>query len=229
MPRDDDETGLTPVHRDAPPDWKPTEAAVPVWLQGVQPEDLDAVELEGRYYYRTALQRRDDKGALQEVLVRVTVPTNFDKARARVDSLEWVQKLARLKARPTWEEAQKLFGEEYVDQLDTLCLVARITRDEDDPNHQYMWYEDLDRYHTRRSLEALQAQVHALDALSDPRQLELTEEQFWATVGAIDRVRNCSPLVAIDGRAQDSFVTTMASRLWASRTSESGSPSTPTS
>lgn len=192
------------------------------WFAGKAPEDLDIIEHEGRFaILETIHRRKPNSTAIESTLVRVWIPNHLDKAKARVECLGWVQELCRLPERPSWTEACEQLGEAYVDQLDTVCLLARCVRDHDAPEHQHLLYKDLDARYGRSALMDLWERLNHHDFQADPRQHELTEDGFWAAVQAIDRVRNPSPLAAIDGAARDSLVTSMAVRLWSSRQSSS--------
>jgi hypothetical protein len=212
-----------------PPQWRAHDG-LRSWLQGKTGDDLDVIEFGPRPAYLEHIVRRNPKsGERESVAVRICAPTHVDRCRARIEALEWVQKLARLDKRPTWQEACDVFGPVYVDELDTVCLVARITRDHDAPEHQHRGYEALDELYGRASVMDLWERINVLDAWTDPRATELSEDDFWAVVATIDKVKNTSPLAAIAGGARDSFVTSMASRLLNFRISKSPSPSGATS
>lgn len=211
------------------PDWTPAEAAAN-WINGKTSEDFSILESEdGRQSYAEVVNRRNAKGDLESVRVRVWPPDPLDKAKARVDALEWVQQIAKLDARPTWTSACELLGETYVDQLDTVCLLARCIRDHDDPNHQHLAYDELLRRYRFAPLMELWEKLDYISVLQDPRANELGEEDFWRLVDGIDKAKNVGPLAAISGRARDSCVLTMACLLAASRRNSSSSPSTATS
>jgi hypothetical protein len=212
-----------------PPEWRDEDATVG-WLRGKTPEDLDIIEFEGRPSYLDSIVRRNPKtGEVQSVPVRIISPSHMMKAKARMDALEWLAKAFKLKERPSWTEGIRLVGEAYLDTLDTVCLVARCTRDHDDPRHPHMHYEELDKYYVRSSIITLWESICQHDDGEDPRRDELGEEEFWTVVKAIEGARNCGPLVAIAGGARDAFVTSMASRLASYQTSKPCWPSTETS
>jgi hypothetical protein len=209
-----------------PPDWQ---SGDPGFLAGKTETDLDVMEHEGRAAVLEHVRRRDPKThAVQNVPVRVWPPTHLEKVKARIEALGWLQQIAKLSSRPTWKEAEELVGHEYIDQLDTVCLLARCARDEDAPEHQHMHYEDLDRHYGRASLLELWERVGAHAAEQDPRITELDEDRFWELLLAIDKMKSVLPLVVLGGDERDSFVLTMASRLASSRKRSSSSPSTET-
>lgn len=192
------------------------------WFAGKDPAELDVVEVEGRFAIEETIHRRMMKtGEIESVLVRVWVPTSYDRAKSRIDCLEWIKRFARTKERPTWTEACELLGPAYVDELDTVCLLARCVRDHDAPEYQHLLPELLDERYGRSALIDFWDRLNHHDFQADPRSHEMDEETFWGVVQGIAKVRNCSPLAAIDGRVRDSFVLTMAERLWSSRTSSS--------
>lgn len=210
------------------PSWTPVEAAAD-WLRGKTADDFAIIEAEGRPTFLTDIRRRNVKtGELESVPVRVRMPNATDRIKARFDALEWVRALGKLKDRPSWEEACRQLGAEYVDQIDSVCLLARCMRDHDAPEHQHQHYSNLDGMYGRRSLLDLWERVNELEKLEDPRIDELTEDQFWTLIAAIDRTRSLGPLAGISGRARDNFVHSMAFRLSASRKDSSSSPSTET-
>ena len=208
-----------------PPEWRPGD---PGWLAGKTEGDLDIIEHEGRAAVLESIRRKDPKtGETQNVPVRVWPPTHQEKIKARIEALEWLQRLAKLQVRPSWEEANKLVGD-YIDQLDTVCLLARCCRDYDAPEHQHMHFEDFDRYYGRASLLELWERIGAHASEQDPRIGQLDESRFWDLVAAIDKMKSVLPLVVLAGDERDSFVLTMASQLANSRKHSSSLPSTAT-
>lgn len=202
---------------------------MPSWMDGKTAADLDIIEADGRAAVLATIDQRDAKtGEVKQAPVRIWPPNHLDRAKARIDALEWVREIAQLKDRPTWTEACEMLGEAYVDQLDTVCLLARCTRDHDAPQHQHLTPQALDHAYGRGALMQLWEKLGHLTQQQDPRVDDLSEEQFWALVGAIDRARNAGPLVGISGPARDSFVLGMAQRLATSRKPSSSSPSTAT-
>jgi hypothetical protein len=211
----DDERG-EPKRREAPPEWKPISAAGR-WFANKDAAALDMLERDGRFYYDDCVERVEPgTGERKEIRVRVGAPTHHEKMKARIDALDIVKRLAKLSSRPTMEEAEKLIGSGYFDQVDTICLLARCIRDHDDPAHQYMTPEDLDHYHSAGSLSALWERLNWYANREDPQLEEVDETTFWDMLRAIDKRRDCSPLLVIAGRARDTFIVSMASRLLSS-------------
>ena len=206
------------------------------WLAGKRPEDLDILELEdGRRLYPDALKRRK-KGSdeLEVVPVRIRPPSSRDKALARLDALSWARDLAAEVRRDvppdfTISQAEAIFGREYVDELDTKCIVARCTHDWDEPHDQYMLPRMLDEHYDHGSIYDLWDRICFWFERSDVRVDKLDREAMITVLAAIDRVRNVSPLVAIAGGARDSFIVSMASQLHNFLTDKSSSPSTASS
>ena len=211
------------------PQWRKSEGLCE-WLKGKSNDELDIIEFGARAAYLIHIDRRNPRtGEREQVKVRVLATNHVDKCKARIDALRWCQTLAGLKERPNWAEACAIFGEVYVDELDTVCLVARLCRDHDAPEHQHQHYEALDQLYGRASIIALWERLCLLEDWTDPRISDMSDEEFWAAVTAIDRVKNSSPLVAIAGAERDSFVTSMATRLLSFRTRKSPSGSGETS
>ncbi len=188
------------------------------WLEGKTPADFNALEQDGRVLYPDAILRRDTKAdRLLEVAVLLRVPTVSETVRARISALDWVAELSGAKTRPTKEQAEALIGGNYFDDLDTICLLEHCIVDieplPDGTNPKYMTAKFLEKMHPKTSLHDVYARLSFYQAVEDPRIHDLTEEQFIQSVAAIARVRNVSPLVAIDGRAHGSFIVSMAERL----------------
>lgn len=206
------------------PQWIPSPPdRIGKWLDGKTPADFSALEQEGRVLYPDVIQRRDTKkDQLLEVPVMLRVPLTSETVRARFGALDWVQKMGKLPQRPTKEQAEALIGADYFDDLDTTCLLEHCILDiEPMPSGvhpKYMTAHFLDKLHPRAALHDVHARLSFYQAIEDPRVHELTEAQFVQTVAAIARVRNLSPLVAIDGRAHGSFIASMAARLSTSPT-----------
>ena len=206
------------------PQWEPSPPeAIQRWLDGKTPADFDAIEVEGRTYYPETIRRRNPQGeGLQEVKVLMHTPNNIELMRARVDALDLCARLTGRKTRPTRDEAIAVFGAQYFDDIDTICLLSYCLHDADPLNAgkdkpaaypRYMLPEYLDRYHPRAALHDVYARLSFYQAIEDPRVHELDEDEFVQTIHAIAKARNLSPLVVIDGRAHDSYIVSMAVRL----------------
>lgn len=202
---------------------------MPSWMDDKTAADLDIIEADGREAVLATIDQRNAKtGEIKRTSVRIWAPSHLDRAKARVDALEWIKDIYDLATRPTWVEACGLFGEVYVDQLDTICLLARCTRDHDAPQHQHLGPQALDHTYGTGALMTLWEKLGHLVEQQDPRVDELSEVQFWALVGSIDKARNVGPLVVISGRARDNFVLGLVQRLAISHKPNSSLPSTAT-
>lgn len=228
MTRDNGAVAADGATNPEPPQWEPSPPdAIAMWLAGKTPADFDAIEAEGRVMYPEVIRRRDPKSdALQEVPIYLRTPTTLEQVRARVEALVWVQKAAKLKERPTMDQAEAIFGREYFDSIDTLFLLERCIFDREPLKEggayaPYMLAEHLDKLHPKAALHDVYQRLSFYQAIEDPRIHELTENEFSQAVAAIAKVRNLSPLVAIDGRAHASFFVSMADRLTSSPTPSS--------
>jgi hypothetical protein len=198
--------------------WEPSPPKeVEDWLAGKTSVDFDAIEEGGRALYPDIIRRRDPKtGELQQVHIMLRVPNHIETMRARIKALDWCQRELKLPTRPTKEDAERIFGADYFDELDTLFILEKAIRDKDPVgggHPQYMVAEDLVKLHPKTSIIDVFQRVSFYQKIEDPRLPELEEGQFMQVVAGIARARNCGPLVVIDGRAQTSFIVSMAVRL----------------
>lgn len=210
------------------PQWRAAPKSATQWLAGKTRQDLECLELEGRPLYRDAIRRRNPKtGEVEEVPVRLRTPTPLEQTRARLDASRWVAKLAGKAGTITVAEAAAQVGEQQLDALETICVLALCIREDEPPHGQYATADILaSGQFPRAALWDMWDRVAWHLDNEDPRVADITEEQFWVLVEAIDKTRNLSPLVALAGATRDSCVTSMASRLWSYRTGRSCSGST---
>ena len=189
------------------------------WVDNKSAGEFDVIEFDDTAAYLDHILRRNPKtGARERTPIRIVAPGHTVRCKARIDALKWVQSMHGMKNRPNWEEACSLLGAVYVDELDTVCIVARCTRDFDAPQHQHLVYDELDKRYGRGAILDLWARICQLDAYLDPRVHEVPKEEFTALVDRIAEVRSISPLAGMSGGAQSTFIVTMASQLRSLRT-----------
>lgn len=206
---------------------------ITAFFRDKSPEELDIIEHGGQAYYSERLRRKSpQKGQDEHVKLRVRAVGALDKARARLQALLWVHKLAveegyKVPEVLTIEQAEAIYGASYFDWLDTICIIAQVAVEHDQPGEPfYAHAEYLARNYTDASLSALWDSICFYTNHEDVRADELDEEQFIATVLAIDKTRGVLPLLGLAGGCRDRFVTSMASRLASYLTPKPSSPST---
>ncbi len=199
---------------------------VAAWFAGKTFEELGAIEHSGHLLFPDALRKRGPKGEEVRVEVMVRVPTDLDRSLARIDALEFVRDQAKSARNiETVDQARAAVGPEVFENLDTTAIVARCTFERKPPHQQFLLLPLLLASWPRSSVYDLFDRIDYLSDLIDPRMGELTEEQIWLAVGAIAKVRNISPLGAMRGPLQSSFIVRMADLLWNSAMRPSSSPS----
>lgn len=213
------------------PRWKPS-SEVAQWFEGKSLEDLQVLEHGGRFFYPETLKRRLVKeGQHEEVAVRVRVPSTRDRAIARRDALQWAGELLGKQAPKalTIDAIRDRLGAIYWEHVDNCCLLSHCIFEPDEPLRRYALPDILDAHHPPAALYDLLERLDWWAAQEDPRVGELEEEAVVEVAAAVARRGHTGPLLAIDGRARESCITTMARLLTSSRTSKSSSPSPGTS
>jgi hypothetical protein len=204
------------------------------WAKGKTVENLEIVIENGEPLYPDAICKIDfEKRALVDHPVYLRVPSQLrDGPGAR--------RGARLPGRPRQdprdkfdeETAIKFFGRAQFEHTENLHILERSIRRRGDPKRVYMIATELDRNHPAPALMATLDKLAALRKIVDARltEAELTDEKtFWSVVGGIAKTGNLSPLVVIAGQDLDSFLTSMAARLWSFQTASSSPPSSESS
>jgi len=205
---------------------------IAAFFRGKSAAELDIIEHGGQAFYSERLRRKSPQdGQAEHVKLRVRAVGALDKARARLQALIWARKLAveegyKVPEVLTIAEAEAIYGASYFDWLDTLCIISQVAVEHDQPAEPFFMAEMLAKNYTEASLSALWEAICFYTNHEDIRADDLDEEQFVATVLAIDRTRGVLPLLALGGGCRDRFVTSMASRLANFLTPKSSSPST---
>jgi hypothetical protein len=178
-------------------------------------DELEVLEQDGRLYFADTIKKRDGKGRITEKPIRVRVPRQTERSRARVLARKWMAELGL--------DEEK--DPHHFDAYETICLVACSVRDDAPPHDQHMLHQDFAAACDVKTILELWDRVNFYDKLTEPRLGEVDAETFKAVVHAIAKKGNLSPLVAIDGVTQDAFVVRMASELSSFLTSSASSPS----
>lgn len=163
-------------------------------------EELEVLDAEdGHRLFKDQIRERTANG-WKAIDVRVRVPRPGEKFEARA-------------------EARKLFTQKGLDpdrdadvlaELEQICLLARAVRTEKKPHSQFATYDELLTGYDEVSLTDVLGRIKVYEALLDPRESKLTEEQIFVKVVAIARLGNLGPLVDIVGHEQPSCVVRMA-------------------
>lgn len=201
------------------------QSSIEEWFGGKTLQELDIIEHEGRQLYPDTLKKKNiKKGELEEVPIYLRVPNTTEQAKARVDALDWVRDIRKLKEPiRTVDEARGLVGDLLFEDLDTISLMSWCILERNEGHARYMLPQLLDAANSKASLYELFDRLDFFSRAEDPRVGNISEDLFWAAVVNIAKARNLSPLVAIAGSERDSFILSMASRLANSRTPKSSS------
>jgi hypothetical protein len=189
------------------------------WLEGRTWEELEAIEHDGRLLFKDTLKKRDARGRVVEKAVRIRVPRQLERSRARSLARKWIVELGLDEEKDA----------HHFDAYETICLVACAVREDAVPHEQHMLHQDLAASCDVKTILELWDRVNFYDKLSQPRLGEVDAATFKAVVAAIARKGNLSPLVAIAGDTQDAFVVRMAEELMSSPTFSASSRSPATS
>lgn len=220
----------TPPTHMPPAAWPPD---APSWLRGKSIEELEAFEHGERVLIPEALRRRGPKG--EEILVPVAlrVPTEHERAQARIDAIRFVQELRKKAGGPqppieTVEQAQAAVGADVFENFDTFAILARALREPKAPHGPAYTLDVLVGSFQPSALFDLYFRLDFYSRLYNPRIEELDDESFWAAVSEVARVRNLGPLAVIAGSAQNAFILRSIVELSNCRTRLSSSPSSET-
>lgn len=164
-------------------------------------EDLEVTEHAGtgKLMFPADLRRRNAKGEVVVVPVRVRVPSPLDTIQARPEAIAWAVELKIQR-----DGADK----DVFEQLEQLCLLARSIRTAD-TGAQYASAQELAE-HDEASLHDIQEQLNAFKAALDPRPSLLTEAEVWRAIAAVAREASIDPLAGLAGREQPILVVRMA-------------------
>ena len=173
------------------------------WIERKTTRDLQAIEVGGRNLYPDVIRWRDAKGRVVERPCLLRVPDLIERAKATAEAAAW---LARLKL-------DRERDARHFDNLETMCLVARATREAREPYEQHKVAEDFAATYGARTVLDLWERINLLDRAEDPRVHTLRDGEADALIHAIAKRLDLGPLAGIASEEQDSFVTSMAVRL----------------
>jgi hypothetical protein len=200
------------------------------WFEGRKLEDLEIRELDGEALFPDTITRIDfSTRKLFDQQVFMRVPQPFELARARIEALVWMATEAKRDAKSFgWDDAERLFGKVYAEQIENICVLARALRKRSDPTMQYMTPENLQKCHPT---PALWDAFNRLSMWRKQTDLRLTEEEiakpdvFWRVIAAVAKAGHPGPLVVTDGLGVETFIVTSARQLHAYRMAQSSQPS----
>jgi hypothetical protein len=212
------------------PDLDPLDAVIvgPLanWAKGKTLAELEVVVDDNVPCFADVIERYDfDSKKLVEHKVYFRVPPMTELAIAKAESLRALAKIAERDPKTfDMEAAARVFGTGHVEHRENLHVLARALRKRRDAREAYMTPENLELCHPVAALWTAMAKLAHFRTLQDMRITEegvKDERTFWALVAAMAKRGNLSPLVAIDGPGQDSFLLSMAVRLIEFRTKPS--------
>ncbi len=213
------------------PTWAPSSTTAR-WFEGKDLSEIEILEHGGRHLYPEQIKRRVVKTGQEEAVdVLVRIPSTTEKVRARRDALRWGAELLSLSKGEavTIDAIRARAGEVYWQHIDNVCLLSHCVFETDEPYRRYALPEILDAHHPQGALYDLLERLDWWAMQEDPRIGDLNEDQLVEIAAAIAGKGHTGPLLAIDGRARESFIVSMASRLSSSPTPKSSSPSPATS
>jgi len=166
-------------------------------------EELEIVEHgDGTLLFSDKLRKRNAKGGIDEIPVRVCIVRSLKLVEARVETREWAK---QLKLDPALDR-------DMFDQLEQLTIIARAIRTHTAPHAQYATKEELATEYDEASIWDIKGRIEAIRQMMDPRDSELTEEKIWSKAVAVVRAGHLLPLTDIAGREQLSFIVFMVSQ-----------------
>ena len=206
---------------------------VPAWFKGKSIEELSAIEAGGRVLIPDAIRTIGPKGDERLTRVMARVPTEQERALARIDAITHVARLngQAMGAKATWtvDRAREVVGAEVFENIDTVAIVARCLLEPEPPHGPFMLLEVLIGSFPLSALFDMYERLDFYSRLFSPMVEGLDEEQFWGVVAAIASKRNLGPLAGMHGALQSAFITRMAAELSSCRPPSSSSPSSATS
>ena len=166
-------------------------------------EELEIVEHEnGALLFSDKLRKRNAKGGLDEIPVRVCVVRSLSIVEARVETRRWA---ALLKLDPALDR-------DIFDQMEQLTIIARAIRTHKAPHAQFATKEELATEYDEASIWDIKGRIEAIRQMMDPRDSELDADRIWGKVVAVVKAGHLLPLTDIAGREQLSFVIFTASQ-----------------
>lgn len=166
-------------------------------------EELEIVEHgDGTLLFSDKIRKRNPKGSIDEIPVRVCVVRALKLVEARVETREWAKQL----------KLDPVADRDMFDQLEQLTIIARAIRTNTAPYGQFATKEELATEYDEASIWDIKGRIEALRQIMDPRDTELNEEQIWSKAVAVVRAGHLLPLTDIAGREQLSFIVFMVSQ-----------------
>jgi hypothetical protein len=205
-------------------------------LTATTPEDWGLIEFGGGLYWPAKINRLGGGAKWETTEVTLCVLDFVQIAAARLEAEEQFERLGfcDLKDRASVKDAKDQH-EDLWNELDMYAQVARGLRTKDEPHGQLLLVENLIEEKksriARSEVALLFKKLMFFGRVQDADIEDLDMKTVIEAVHKIDEVRHLGPLVAIAGRAQDSFVISMAvllaSYLRAQHSQQSTETSTP--
>ena len=206
---------------------------VPAWFAGKSIEELGAIEAGGRVVIPDAIRTIGPKGEERLTRIMARVPTEHERAVARIDAITHVARLhgQAMGSRSEWtvDRARQVVGAEVFENLDTVAIVARCLLEPEPPHGPFMLLEVLVGSFPLSAIFDMYERLDFYARLFSPTIEALDEGQFWGIVAAIATKRNLGPLAGLRGSLQSAFITRMGEELWSCRAPSSSSPCSETS
>lgn len=197
----------------------PPNQTAAAWLAGKTIADLAAFEHAGRLYIPDGLRWLGPKGEEDFRPYAFVVPTEHERALARVEAIRLVAALKGAKdmmGPPTdWsvDRARAVIGADVFENYDTACIVSYGVRELAEPHGRAYLPEILISSYVPSVIFDAFERLDFYSKVYNPRLEELSEEDFWKAVSGVARAKNLGPLAVMRGSAQVSFVTRMAAIL----------------
>lgn len=172
-------------------------------------DELEIVEHgDGTLLFSDKLRKRNAKGGVDEIPVRVCVVRSIKIAEARAETRAWCKEL----------KIDPALDRDIFDNLEQLTITARAIRTHGAPYAQFATKEELATDYDEASIWDIKGRIEAIREMMDPRESELEYEQIWSKIAAVAKAGNLLPLTGIAGREQLSLVVFMAGQALSSPT-----------
>ena len=150
-------------------------------------------------------------------------PTMQDEIMARLHAKQWFAKLREREPELDYDRDADIFK-----HMESAALIAICVRTFDAPHPQLHELEEVASYE-EGTIKDLLEKIAQFKVMLDPREGDLSPEQFWKRVIEIARTGTLFPLADIDGPGQLDFITRMAVEACLSPTAKPWLPSSETS
>lgn len=201
------------------------------WLRGKTLADWKTIEILDpgaaipTQLFHDVIRHRNGKGEQCETPVLFKIPTEDDMAIATGDAVAHVARISKAKDITTPEQAMALVGKVRFVNFETAAVVAICVRSPEPPHGRRYLLNVLVQSFLPGSIADAFDRLDMLRRTWDVRVGDITEEQAWAFMAEIARVRNIGPLAVLDAALQNAFIVRAADICLTSRTSPSSAGS----